>query len=186
LISHKNNLDDRHPIESRFKPNSKPVQTLFKPNSKPVQTLFKPSSKPVQTLFKPSSKPVQTLFKPSSKPVQTAFSSAPGCAPMSGPGCAPMSGPGCAPVNAPGCAPVNAPGCAPKSGKPIKSCAFNGERERLRATWFPLSDERRTSNEADGLMAPGPSLRTVGISPAPTRRSHLPPVSGSAVCISTG
>ena len=142
----------------------------MKAGSNRVQNLFKPNSKPVQTLFKPSSKPVQTLFKPSSKPVQTAFSGAPGCAPMSAPGCAPMS----------------APGCAKKSCKPIKSCAFNGERERLRATWFPLSDERRTSSEAEGLMAPGPSLRTVGISPAPTRRPHLPPVSGSAVCISTG
>ena len=131
-------------------------------NNLGITIRLKACSNRIQSRFKRCSNRVQSLFNPSSKPVQTEFSGALGCAPMS------------------------APGCAPKSGKPIKSCAFNGERERLPATWFPLSDEQRTSSEAEGLLAPGPSLRTVGISPAPTRRSHLPPVSGSAVCISTG
>jgi len=126
---------------------------------------LKAGSNAVQTEFKACSNRVQSLFKPSSKPVQTAFK------PNSKPVQTAFSG---------------APGSAPKSCKPIKSCAFNGERERLPATRFPLSDEQRTSSEAAGFMAPGPSLRTVGIFPAPTRRPHLPPVSGSAVCTSTG
>ena len=184
MISHKNNLVDRHPVESLFKPSSKPVQTEFKACSNAVQTEFKRCSNRVQTLFKPSSNAVQTefktcsnrvqsLFKPSSKPVQTEFKAC-------------SNGVQQCPWLCPNECPWLCPWLCPKSGKPIKSCAFNGERERLPATWFPLSDEQRTSSEAAGLLAPGPSLRTVGISPAPTRRSHLPPVSGSAVCISTG
>ena len=147
-------------IVIRLKAGSNRVQNRFKRCSNRIQSRFKRCSNRIQSRFKRCSNRIQSRFNA----VQTEFKAG---------------------SNGVQRCPWCAPGCAPKSCKPIKSRAFNGERERLPATRFPLSDERRTSSEAEGLLAPDPSLRTVGISPAPTRRPHLPPVSGSAVCTST-